>query len=69
MDNTMPNLKDAPVPLQDDDVVGFGQYKDIKLKDLPMDYLQWMVNNQNEYPRLQRTVRWTLVINWIRSKK
>jgi uncharacterized protein (DUF3820 family) len=64
-----PDLSEAPTPLTDDDVLGFGQYADTKLKDVPITYLQWMVQNEIDYPRSQRSKRWITVMNWIKSKK
>ena len=63
-----PDLSRMERPLTDDDVVGFGIHKDVKLRDVPIDYLVWMVENQAEYPRLQRSRRWVMVMAWIRSK-
>lgn len=64
-----PDLSAAPAPLTDDDTVGFGQYEDTKLRDVPIKYLQWMVQNEIDYPRSQRSPKWIAVMNWIKRKK
>jgi hypothetical protein len=63
-----PDMSRVERPLTDDDVVGFGIHKDKKLRDVPIYYLAWMVDNQIQYPRLQRSRRWVMVMAWIRSK-
>jgi len=64
-----PDLSAVPTPLRDDDIVGFGQHADTQLKDVPIAYLEWMVQNEMDYPRVQRSPRWVLVMNWIKSKR
>lgn len=64
-----PDLSAAPSPLTDDDVLGFGQYADTKLKDVPLKHFEWMVQNELDYPRYQRSPKWISVMNWIKSKK
>lgn len=64
-----PDLSAAPSPLTDDDVVGFGQYENTKLRDVPVKYLEWMVQNELDYPRVRRSAKWIAVMNWIKSKK
>mgnify|MGYP003536924813 FL=1 len=68
-DRSLPDLSSIPTPLTDDDNMGFGKYKDTKLKDVPIKHLAWMVQETTDYPRVQRSPRWTLVIEWIKSKK
>ena len=68
-DRSAPDLSSIPTPLTDDDKLGFGKYKSRKLRDVPIKHLAWMVQDTIDYPRLQRSQRWTLVIEWIKSKK
>lgn len=68
-DRSIPDLSSTLSPLTDDDVIGFGVHAARKLKDVPIKYLQWMVDDNIKYPRAHRSPRWTLVINWIKSKK
>lgn len=63
------NYEMIPDPLTDDDVVGFGTYRDTKLAAVPIEYFDWMVRHHLEYPRVQRSVRWILVIDYIRSHR
>ena len=55
-------------PLTDDDLVGYGRFANRKLSQVPIWYLQWMVQQTNDYPRVQRPYRWTMIIEWIKSK-
>lgn len=67
--NTAPDLSKTLPPLTDDDVLGFGQYKETKLKHVPIGFLKWMVECSRDYPRVSRSPRWNMVLEWIRSKK
>jgi uncharacterized protein (DUF3820 family) len=67
--NKAPDLSKTLPPLTDDDCLGFGQYTITKLKDVPIKYLQWMVECSREYPRVARPTRWNMVLEWIKSKK
>ncbi|HMR88759.1 MAG TPA: hypothetical protein PKD51_11430 [Saprospiraceae bacterium] len=68
-DRSLPNLSHLPSALTDDDVIGFGQFAEMKLSEVPIWFFTWMVKQQTEYPRVDRSARWCLVIEWIKSKK
>ena len=68
-DRSLPDLSSAPAPLTDDDVVGFGRFRDTKLSKVPVWYIAWMVEQVTDYPRVARSERWIQVIEWLKSKK
>jgi hypothetical protein len=65
----LPDLSSIHAPLTDDDLMGFGEHRDKKLKDVPLKYFTWMVDEINNYPRVRRSPRWIRVIDYIKSKK
>lgn len=67
-DRSLPDLSSIPPALTDDDIIGFGQYSNIPLRDVPVRYFQWMVREMEDYPRVDRSLRWMQVIDWIKSK-
>jgi len=67
-DRSLPDLSSIPAPLTDDDIIGFGTYRYMKLADVPVSFLEWMVDSMIEYPRVERSLRWMQVIDWIKSK-
>ena len=67
-DDHVPTSTPVLLRLTDDDLVGYGRYASKKLSEVPIWYLQWMVQQTNDYPRVQRPYRWTLIIEWIKSK-
>lgn len=68
-DRSAPDLSSIPRALTDDDKIGFGPHKDKPLSEVPISFLQWMVQQMIEYPRVDRSLRWMQVIDYIKSKK
>ncbi len=67
-DRSTPNLSSIPKPLTDDDIMGFGKYSNIPLKDVPVRHFEWMVKEMTDYPRVDRSLRWMQVIDWLKKK-
>ncbi|MFZ1751440.1 MAG: hypothetical protein WAU01_14670 [Saprospiraceae bacterium] len=63
------DLSDLPPPLTESDLCGLGRYAHIPLSDVPIDFFEWMVRDQIQYPRVQRSTRWRMVMTYIRSHK
>jgi len=68
-DTSMPDLSSAPAPLTDEDIIGFGPHRYMRLGDVPVSFFVWMVKEHNEYPRASRPPQWTRVIEWLRGKR
>lgn len=68
-DRSAPDLSHAADPLTDESVCGFGKYVGWKLKDIPIEYLEWMVSVQVAKPLWSGPKGWKEVMDWIRSKK
>ena len=68
-DRSLPDLSSIPTPLTDDDKIGFGPHKDKPLSEVPISFLQWMVQQMIDYPRVDRSLRWIQVIDYKKKKK
>ena len=67
-DRSTPDLSSIPTALTDDDVIGFGPHKDKKLSEVPISFIEWMVDQMTYYPRVDRSLRWMQVIDWLKKK-
>lgn len=70
LQQTMDALKNATSPpLTDDSRMPLGKYAGKLMKDVPVAYLEWMVTEMNNYPRVDRSKKWMAVIEWVKGKK
>lgn len=67
-DRSLPDLSSIPQALTDDDIIGFGPHKNKKLSEVPISFIAWMVDQMAQYPRVDRSLRWMQVIDWLKSK-
>lgn len=67
---TMSAIKKATSqPLTDDSIMPMGKYAGkLKMKDVPVDYMEWMVKETTDYPRVKRSSKWMAVIEWVKGK-
>jgi uncharacterized protein (DUF3820 family) len=55
-------------PLTDDCLMPIGKHKGKMMKDVPVEYYAWMVQEYKDAPRVSRGTGWLMVMEWIKSK-
>lgn len=68
-DRSLPDLSGAKAPITDESICRFGKWKGTAFKDIPIEYLEWMVDEQVAKPLWSGPEGWQDVMDWIRSKK
>ena len=67
--NIIAEIKDKTLPpLTDECHMPIGKYKGTQMKDVPVEYYDWMVQEYIDAPRVYRGVGWLRVMEWIRNK-
>jgi hypothetical protein len=67
---TIEKIRDLPYlpPLTDNDPCGLGKHADTLIKDVPISYFEWMVQQEIDKPlTLHRSRQWQRVMAYIRT--
>jgi uncharacterized protein (DUF3820 family) len=65
----IPDITSAPAPLTDECMMSYGKkYRGIKMKDVPVEYLEWMIKLKTDAPRVNHGVEHKRVMDYIKKK-